>query len=124
MSPLRLLADENFPRVAVDHLVELGHDVVWVRTAAPGMADPDVLALARAEGRTLLTFDRDFTQMAFRDGVGNPAGILFFRLTPRSPQYVKVRVAEAIAAKSDWRGWFATVRDDRVIARPLPAIEG
>ncbi|MFZ1105571.1 MAG: DUF5615 family PIN-like protein, partial [Hyphomicrobiaceae bacterium] len=39
---MRFLANENFPGAAVAALVADGHDVVWVRVAAPGMSDPDV----------------------------------------------------------------------------------
>jgi predicted nuclease of predicted toxin-antitoxin system len=54
---LRFLADENFPRAAVAALEAAGHDIVWVRLAAPGAADADVLAAAARESRILLTFD-------------------------------------------------------------------
>jgi predicted nuclease of predicted toxin-antitoxin system len=57
---MRFLANENFPGAAVVALGADGHDVVWVRVAAPGMRDPDVLAWAAREGRILLTFDKDF----------------------------------------------------------------
>jgi hypothetical protein len=39
---MKLLANENIPGVAVAALAAGGHDVIWVRTAAPGMADTDV----------------------------------------------------------------------------------
>jgi hypothetical protein len=32
---MRFLADENFPSNAVANLKAAGHDIVWVRTAAP-----------------------------------------------------------------------------------------
>ena len=38
---MRFLANENFPGTAVTALVAVGHDVVWVRNAAPGMSDPE-----------------------------------------------------------------------------------
>ena len=44
---MRFLANENFPGDAVAALLAMGHDVVWVRTAAPGSKDEDVLALGR-----------------------------------------------------------------------------
>jgi hypothetical protein len=50
------------PRVAA--LRAEGHDVVWVRVVSPGMRDPDVLAWAIREGRVLLTFDKDFGELA------------------------------------------------------------
>jgi hypothetical protein len=38
---LRFLADENFPRAAVTALEAAGHDIAWVRLAAPGAADAE-----------------------------------------------------------------------------------
>src|SRR5258705_5201736 len=57
---MRFLANENFPGSAVTTLVAAGHDVVWVRNAAPGMTDPDALAWAAHDERILRTFDKDF----------------------------------------------------------------
>ena len=61
---MRFLANENFPGAAVTALEAAGHDVVWVRTATPGAADPDVPAWATREERILLTFDKDFGELA------------------------------------------------------------
>lgn len=63
---MRFLADENFPGGAVTALQARGHDIVWVRTAAPGSIDEDVLAWATREDRVLLTFDKDFGELACR----------------------------------------------------------
>ena len=41
---MRLLANENIPGSVVSALQAAGHDVVWIRTAAPGATDPEVLA--------------------------------------------------------------------------------
>jgi Domain of unknown function (DUF5615) len=59
---MRFLANETFPGAAVTALEAAGHDVVWVRIAAPGTTDPDVLAWAAREERILLTLDKDFRQ--------------------------------------------------------------
>jgi predicted nuclease of predicted toxin-antitoxin system len=48
---MRFLANENFPGAAVTALAEAGHDVVWVRIAASGASDPQVLAWAAREER-------------------------------------------------------------------------
>jgi predicted nuclease of predicted toxin-antitoxin system len=60
---MRFLANENFPGAAVAALETAGHDIVWVRTAAPGSTDEDVLAWAGREERVLLTFDQDAIQI-------------------------------------------------------------
>jgi uncharacterized protein (DUF433 family) len=57
--PMRILVDENIPRMTVTALVSLGHDVVDIRgTARQGLADPDLWALAVAESRILVTTDK------------------------------------------------------------------
>jgi predicted nuclease of predicted toxin-antitoxin system len=65
---MRILADENFPGDAVTALREQGHDVLWIRTDAPGISDHEVLTHAQAEARILITFDKDFGELAFRFG--------------------------------------------------------
>ena len=83
---MRLLANENFPADAVDALREVGHDVVWIRTDAPDSTDDLILQRAQAEGRILLTFDKDFGELAFRHNLPSSSGVLLFRIhrTPRS----------------------------------------
>jgi predicted nuclease of predicted toxin-antitoxin system len=61
---MRFLANENFPGAAVAALEAAGHDVVWVRMTVPGATDPEVLARAAREERVLLTFDKDFGELA------------------------------------------------------------
>jgi hypothetical protein len=47
---MRFLADENFPGDAVTALRTLGHDVLWIRTDAPGITDEEVLARGLEDG--------------------------------------------------------------------------
>ena len=63
---MRFLADENFPGGGVSALQARGHDVFWIRTTAPGSKDEDILAWAVREDRVLLTFDKDFGELAWR----------------------------------------------------------
>jgi predicted nuclease of predicted toxin-antitoxin system len=77
---MRFLANENFPGEAVTALKTAGHDVVWLRTAAPGTSDEDVLVWAAREARILLTFDKDFGELAWRLGLPASSGIVLFRL--------------------------------------------
>jgi hypothetical protein len=66
---MRFLADANFPGEAVIALRAAGHDVAWVRTEAPGSTDRVVLERAVAETRILVTFDKDFDELAWRFGL-------------------------------------------------------
>lgn len=77
---MRFLANENFPGGAVSILQEMGHDVAWICTDSPGASDHQVLAKAVAESRILLTFDKDFGELAFRSKLPSTCGIILFRI--------------------------------------------
>lgn len=117
---MRLLANENFPRQAVEALRSRGHDVAWVRTDAPGSPDPAVLARATSEKRVLTTFDKDFGELAFHARLPAPSGVVLFRTTRTSPSQVADTVVAVLEGREDWTGHFAVVTDDRVRLRPLP----
>ncbi|HEX7127847.1 MAG TPA: DUF5615 family PIN-like protein [Thermodesulfobacteriota bacterium] len=121
---MRLLADENFPRVAVDALVARGHDVLWARRAMPGAADSEVLARATAEQRILITFDKDFGELGFRSGLPSSSGIVLFRLSPSSPSRVADVAVLVLESRDDWAGHFSVVEADRVRMTALPGSKG
>ena len=52
---------------------------------AHGLADEDVLAIARDEQRILIVADRDFGELIFQQGLAH-AGVIFFRLPGASLQ--------------------------------------
>jgi predicted nuclease of predicted toxin-antitoxin system len=75
---MRILANENLPEVVVEALRHDGHDVPWVRTESPGISDRDVLSRARLDERVVVTFDKDFGELAFRYGLPAECGIILF----------------------------------------------
>ena len=116
---MRFLADENFPLDAVEALRQSGHDVAWIRSDAPGIADPQVLERAQAENRIVLTFDQDFGELAFRTKLLATAGIILFRIKAPSSLVIAEKVAKAIALRDDRCGHFSVVEDDQVRMRIL-----
>lgn len=63
-----LCANENVPGDCVTELRARGHDVLWIRETAPGIADELVLETARSGGRLLITLDKDFGELVFHRG--------------------------------------------------------
>ena len=80
---MRVLADENIDPDLVGWLRDQGHDVLSIREAARGAPDTRVLALAAAESRVLLTADKDFGELVFRQGL-RALGIVLLRFHTRS----------------------------------------
>jgi predicted nuclease of predicted toxin-antitoxin system len=119
---MRLLADENFPLDAVKALRNEGHDVVWIREVARGIGDEKVLSQAQEEERIVITFDKDFGELAFHSKLPATAGIILFRVTPHSSQHVALVAVQAIESRKDWEGHFSVIEDDRIRMTPLPKI--
>lgn len=117
---MRILANENFPGDAVETLRNSGHDVLWIRTAAPGSDDPTVLARAQAENRILITFDKDFGELAFRSKLPASSGVILFRINAPSAKYVAEVVARILDSREDWAGHFSVVDNRRVRMTRLP----
>ena len=61
-----LLADESVDRQIVDRLREDGRTVLYVTEMDPGISDDAVLSLANGKEAVLLTADRDFGELIFR----------------------------------------------------------
>jgi predicted nuclease of predicted toxin-antitoxin system len=107
---MRVLVDENIPRVTVERLRELGHHVKDIRgTASQGLADAELWSIATAEGRLLITTDKGFTEYR---GTAHQ-GILIVRL--RQPNRLKIHeaVMRAVARiqEKDWPGLLVVMRD-------------
>jgi len=60
------IADENIDRQIVERLRHDGHDDQSVAEMAPGISDDEVLNLASRKSELLLTADRDFGELVFR----------------------------------------------------------
>jgi predicted nuclease of predicted toxin-antitoxin system len=116
---MRFLANENFPGAAVSALVAAGHDVVWIRTAAPGIADSDVLAWAARDERILLTFDKDFGELARRNVMPPACGVILLRVPMPKPGDIGQRLANIITGRDDWAGYFSVIEPGRIRMRPL-----
>jgi predicted nuclease of predicted toxin-antitoxin system len=116
---MRFLADENFPGAGVVALQTAGNDVVWVRTAAPGCTDLEVLAWAARDARILLTFDKDFGELAKAAALPVACGVILLRIPVPRPDEIGPQLAGVILARDDWAGHFSVIEPGRVRMRPF-----
>jgi predicted nuclease of predicted toxin-antitoxin system len=117
---MRILANENFPGPIIRELRRLGHDVTSVKESMRGATGREVLERSRQEERLVVTFDKDFGELAFRFRLPAGSGIILFRLSGSSPESDNSRAHAAFASGIDWTGHFSVVTNDRIRVRPLP----
>lgn len=116
----KFLANENVPASSIDAARKAGHDVAWVAESAPGATDDAVLQLSLAEGRVLVTFDKDFGEMVFRLGNAASCGVILMRPRLSSPVDLAQFTTAVLAQQIDWEGHFSVAREGRVRVVPLP----
>ncbi len=116
---MRLLANENFPLDAVEALRSAGHNVAWIREDSRGIPDDKVLLRAQEENRIVVTFDKDFGELAFRSKLPSQSGVILFRITPKSSQYIAQVAVQALASQDNWAGHFSVIEDNRIRMTPL-----
>jgi Domain of unknown function (DUF5615) len=116
----RFLADENVPAETIEAVRHAGFDMAWVHERAPGAADDVVLAMALADSRVLITFDKDFGNLAFRRGNDAVCGIILCRPRLRSPAYLAEFLVAILGESIDWTGHFSVAREGRIRVVELP----
>jgi len=82
---LLLLADEHIPIPSVRILQDAGHNVVSIATDFQSIEDIDIIALANQEGRIIVSFDSDFGELIFNQGVHCKTGVIYFRIHKFEP---------------------------------------
>jgi hypothetical protein len=92
-----------------------------VRTAAPGMTDSEIVAWAAREERIVLTFDKDFGELAWRSGLPAACGVVLFRLPMPPAGEIGAVFAARTAERTDWVGYISVIEPGRVRMLPLRA---
>ena len=116
---MRFLLDENVDLPLADYLRETGHDATAVALDyTRSISDYQVLEIARAESRILITNDKDFGDLIYHRQLAH-AGVILFRLRDEDIPFKIARLeavlthhAEALAARA-----YVVVTDRRIRVR-------
>ena len=94
---MKLLIDENLPPRLTALLSEAGHDAAHVRDLdAAGWSDPQIIDLALAEGRTIVSADTDFGALLASTGATEPSVILVREVVDLHPPELAVLLTACI----------------------------
>lgn len=115
----RLLLDANFPAPAARRLRDAGHDVVEGSRECVSWPDERVLARAVAEARWLVTFDRDYGDLVFKQFLPAPPVIVLLRETSYRPAEPADWLVPLLETPDEQTGKFLVVSRDKVRWRAL-----
>jgi predicted nuclease of predicted toxin-antitoxin system len=95
------------------------HDVLRAALAHADWTDSDLLALAVDEDRILVTADRDFSDLVFRQGASAPRSILYMRCEPEEQPLMADRIL-LVLENLRVEGHMVVIRHASFRLRPFP----
>jgi predicted nuclease of predicted toxin-antitoxin system len=117
---MKRFADENVARPIVARLRARGHNVLYASEVQAGAPDTDWLSRAESEGRLILTFDKDFGDLIFRDGLTSH-GVILMRLGNLTLAERLVRLDEVWGTvEANPTGKFMVITPTKIRIRDLP----
>jgi predicted nuclease of predicted toxin-antitoxin system len=118
---MQLVADENVPQPVIRRLRSDGFTVLAISEVAAGISDVRVMQASHERAFILITQDRDFGELAVRDGLP-VAGVILLELERLSLGSQIERISRCLADNNEvWEGNFSVVEPGRVRRRALQA---
>lgn len=97
---MNLLADESVDRQIVARLRHDGHDVLYIAEVEPSISDSAVFDLANENTALLITADKDFGELVFKDDRLISDGVILLRLEGLSAERKSEIASESIRQHS------------------------
>jgi predicted nuclease of predicted toxin-antitoxin system len=119
---MKFLLDQDVYAITARHLKAGKHDVITASERGRSRStDLDLLKLAAAEGRVLLTRDRDFGELVFVRSSGT--GVIYLRMLPTNVTSVHVELDRVLSlySEAELRRAFVVVEPGRHRIRRLSA---
>ena len=93
---MNLVADESVDRQIVERLRHDGHDVLYIAEVEPSISDEAVFDRANDKAALLLTSDKDFGELIFRENRLISDGVVLLRLAGLSAGKKSEIVSDAV----------------------------
>ncbi len=81
---MRFVADENIDKIIVDYLRKEGYGVIYIAEFKKSISDDEIIHIVNAEKSVLITSDKDFGEIIFRQKRTH-YGVILIRLAGLSP---------------------------------------
>jgi len=117
---VKFLLDESADRPLAAFLRAQGHDVTVIALDYPNaIKDTEALAIARQEQRILITNDRDFGELVFRQQLPH-AGVILFRLNDEAVRTKAALLQYVLSTYPEQLSNFVVITERRIRIRHAP----
>lgn len=112
---MNFVADENIDRQIVEALRDAGHDVIYIADTEPSIPDNVVFDRANENSAVLITGDKDFGEIVFREKRLLSNGVILLRLSGLSaPSKIDTILAAVEEHKSELLNSFTVISPGRI----------
>ena len=119
---MNLLADENIDRQIVERLRQDGHDVLYIAEVEPSISDNVVFDRANEKLALLVTADKDFGEIVFRDNRLSSGGVVLLRLAGLPTEKKAKIVSDLFRGRgAEFANHFSVVAPGKIRIRPKEA---
>lgn len=117
---MKFLADESVDFPVVKHLRDHGFDVEYITEICPGISDKEVIEIAISQSRVLITGDKDFGTLTFRNKMVSE-GVILYRLSGYGNMEKAIHVCSIISKHRELiAGSFTVIGKEFTRIRKLP----
>ena len=97
---MNFAADENIDTEIIGHLRHAGYEIFSISEEFPGVPDDDVIEITNRQNAILLTADKDFGELVFRNGEVIK-GVVLVRIFGVSQQEKAQMILDAFKSHAD-----------------------
>lgn len=109
---MKFLADVNVEKQIIDYLKKSGYNILWVPDLDCRMIDEKILEVANKEKRILITNDKDFGDIIFRQKHIS-TGIILIHIKDQNTQH-KLRLLQKLLLAYGIYGNFVVLTEKKV----------
>lgn len=107
---MKFLLDEDLSKKLALYLSQLGHTVWRVKKINPGISDYQILELALSKDSILITADKDFGELVFKEKLAH-CGVILLRLQDESPDNTIKAIQRLMPQFSEIKNRFVVVTE-------------
>ncbi len=107
---MKFIVDDNLSKKLARFLNQLGHPTLRVRIINPGIDDYQVLELALSKDSILITSDKDFGELIFKEKLTH-CGVIFLRLQDETPDNTIRAIQKLIPQFDEVKNHFVVISE-------------
>lgn len=119
MPKIKFILNENIGIKTSDFLISENYDVKSTIKDFRGISDKKLLEIARKENRIIVTLDKDFCELVFRDNL-DCCGIILLKLRNESPKNLNKFLGIFLSdVKQDIKNKFVVITEGKIRMRKI-----